>query len=329
METGLDLSRWRETPRGVGYRRWVIVSTGLRQLLGTRLFRVLLTVAWTAGVLIAAFGFLFTQSVTSGGWLETTAAQFGPRAQALATALGGMVTLFPDICITGLFTLVFWLHSQVGLTLCLVALSVMVPQLITRDRASNALTIYLSRPLTSVDYLLGKLGTIIGVMLLLWTGPLVLGWLISMLLAPDRDFIAYSLSPLLRALLFNAISLVALAPLALGVSALNRSARGTAALWVGLWLVAGSVAQLPDAPTWLRRASFSHDLSEVRQAVFRLDTAFAEASAKLPLLNQHFADKLKQSGEKAQATDFDGALIGLGVLAVVSSIVFLRKLRPE
>ena len=329
METNLDLSRWREAPKGVDYRRWTIVSTGLRQMLANRLFRSLLSIAWTAGVLIAAFGFAFTQSVASGGWLESAAANFGPRAEAVVSALGALVTLYPDICIGGLFTEVFWLHSFIGLTLSLVALTVMVPNLVARDRATNALTIYLARPLTSADYLLGKLGIIIGVLLLLWTGPLVLGWLLSMLLAPNREFIAYSFSPLLRALLFNAIALVVLATLSLGVSALNRSSRNTIILWIGLWLIVGSVAKVPDSPAWLRCASFSHDLSEVRQSVFRLDTALTDAGAKLPFLSQRFSDNLKQSGQKAQATDFGGALAGLGVLAVLSSAVFLRKLRPE
>ena len=329
METNLDLSRWREAPKGVDYRRWTIVSTGLRQMLANRLFRSLLSIAWTAGVLIAIFGFAFTQSVASGGWLESTAANFGPRAEAVVSALGALVTLYPDICIGGLFTEVFWLHSFIGLTLSLVALTIMVPHLVARDRASNALTIYLSRPLTSGDYLLGKLGIIIGVLLLLWTGPLVLGWLLSMLLAPNREFIAYSFSPLLRALGFNAIALVVLATISLGVSALNRSSRNTIILWIGLWLIAGSVAKVPDSPAWLRCASFSHDLSEVRQTVFRLDTALTDASAKLPFLNQRFADNLKKSGEMAQATDVGGAFAGLGVLTVLSSVVFLRKLRPE
>jgi len=329
METNLDLSRWRETPKGVDYRRWTIVSTGLRQILANRLFRGLLFFAWTAGVLIAVFGFAFTQSVASGGWLESAAANFGPRAVAVVSALGALVTLYPDICIGGLFTEVFWLHSFVGLTLCLVALTIMVPHLVARDRASNALTIYLSRPLTSADYLLGKLGIIVGVLLLLWTGPLVLGWLLSMLLAPDREFIFYSFLPLLRALLFNGIALVVLATIALGVSALNRSSRITIIMWIGLSFIAWFVAVVPETPVWLQRASFSRDLIEVRQTVFRRDTALAEAGEKLPFLSQRFADNLKQSGQKARANDFDGALAGLGVLTVLSSAVFLRKLRPE
>ena len=45
METNLDLSRWREAPKGVDYRRWTIVSTGLRQMLANSLFRWLLYIA--------------------------------------------------------------------------------------------------------------------------------------------------------------------------------------------------------------------------------------------------------------------------------------------
>ena len=153
------------------------------------------------------------------GWLEAFAAKFGPRAEAVVTAISGLVTLYPDICVRGVFTLLFWAHSFLGLWLSLLALTTLVPSLITRDRVSHALVVYLARPLTSVDYLLGKLGTIVGVLLLVWTGPLLLGWLLSMLFATDRDFVIYSFGPLVRALTFNGIALVALAAIALGVSA--------------------------------------------------------------------------------------------------------------
>ncbi len=328
MEASLDLTRWRETPKGLGYRRRTIIFTGLRQLLRVRFFPALLIGAWAAGLLIAAAGFLFTQAVASGGWLESYSANFGPRAEAVVTAFGGFVTLYPDICIGGLFTLIFWLHSFVGLGVSLIALTIMVPQLIARDRASNALTIYLSRPLTSTDYLLGKLGMIAGVLMMTWTGPLVFGWLVSMLLAPDRDFIVYAFAPFLRALLFNGIALVAIAAIALGVSALARSARVTVAISVALWLVAGSVAKIPEAPLSLTRVSFSHDLGEVRKTVFRLDEALS-AAKDLPVLSQQFTKNMEKSEKSAEATDANGALAGLAVLTVLSSAVFLRKLRPE
>lgn len=329
MEASLDLSRWREAPRGVGYRRWTIVTTGLRHLLRLKFFLVLTIAAWVAGLVIAAFGFLFTQSVATDGWLQNLAENFGPRGEAIVAALGGLVTLYPDICIHGVFTLAFWIHSYLGLSLTLVALTTVVPQLIARDRASNALTIYLSRPLTSTDYLIGKLGIIVGVIVLLWTGPLVFGWLVSMMLAPDRDFIIYSLAAFRHALTFNAIALVSLAAVALGVSALTRVGRIASILWVSLWLVAGTMAKLPSSPPWLKHASFSYDLSQVRQQVFRLDEALNAASTQLPLLDQNLVRNLASSGKSAMAVDFNGALIGLAVLTIAGCAVFLRRLRTE
>ena len=329
MDSSLDLSRWREVPHGVAYRRWSIVTAGLRQLIQTRYFKFLLSVAWSAGLMIAVAGFAFSQSLASGGWLQNLAVKFGPRAEALFAVLTGLVAMFPDIVVRGVFTAVFWAHSFLGLWLSLLALTVLVPQLITRDRASNALIVYLSRPLTSVDYLLGKLGTIVGVIVLVWTGPLVVGWLLSMLFATDRDFVVYSFSPLVRALTFNGIALVALASIALGVSALGRKPQVTTAAWMCLWLVFGVVASPPKAPEWIKRMSFTSDLSEVRQEVFRLDTALSDAALQLPLLDQRFVSNLTDLGKKAEATDFRGALAGLGLFVLGTSFVFFRKLRPE
>ena len=329
MEAELTLSRWNGKPGGIGYRRWVILSAGLRDLLGTRFFRVILILAWVAGIVTAAVGFLFTQTVSDGGWLESAAAHLGPRIHAIATALDAFVLLYPDVCIRGLFTLIFWLHSFVGVGLSMIALTVMVPRLVTRDRAGRALTVYLSRPLTATDYLLGKLGTIAGVLALLWTGPLLFGWLLSVLFAPDRSFFLYSLVPLLRALSFNAIGLVALATIALGVSAVSRSSRTTVILWLGLWVVAGGIAKPPGTPDWIRRASFSQDLSQVREAVFKVDEALKEAGTELPFLDRSVAMDFVQVGKKAEATDVPGALAGLGAFVALASIVFFRGLRSE
>ena len=329
MEASLDLSRWRELPRGVGYRRWTIISAGLGQLFRMRFFRILLAVAWASGLALGLLGFLYAQAVASGGWLETAAYYAGPRAQAMVAALAGFITLYPDICIGGWFTLLFWLHSFVGLWLSLLALTVMVPRLITRDRATNALIVYLARPLTTADYLLGKLGMIVGMLVAVWTGPLLFGWLLSVVFAPDRDFVVYSFTPLLRTLSFQGIAVVALAAIALGVSAIGKTARSTIPLWIGLWLIMAVVAQPPNAPRWLKRASFTQNLSEVRQGILRLDEALVTAGESLPLTDQRFAQNLTKAGRKAETADFGGAIVGLGVFVVLSSFVFARRLKPE
>jgi hypothetical protein len=329
METTLDLRRWREKPASVAYRRWVIVSTGLRQLLSTRFFKVLLFLAWTAGVAMAAAGFVFTQSLASGGWLESWAASLGPKPQAIVSAFCAVVLLYPDICIGGLFTSVFWAHSFLALGLSLVALSVVVPRLIARDRASNALTIYLSRPLTTLDYLLGKLGLIVGVLLLLWTGPLLFGWVLSMAFAPSSDFFVYSFSPLCRALLFNLVSLVTLAAVALAVSSLGKTARTVVPIWITVWIIAGAIASIPTTPGILRTMSFSEDLRQARRQIFRIDEALIEAGKSLPLVDRNMAQNMIRAGEHEQTNTATGAFTGLAAIVIVSSVVFSRKLRPE
>jgi len=329
MAAPLDLSRWQEKPNGLAYRRWVIVATGLRQLLRMPFFKFLLFGAWTAGLAVAAAGFLFTQSVSSGGWIESWTAHLGPRVQAIGSAFCAMILLYPDICITGVYSVILWAHSQVGLLLSLVALTIVVPRLVARDRASNALTIYLSRPLTSTDYLLGKLGIIVGILALVWTGPLLFGWLLSVLFAPGSDFLIYSLAPLTRALLFNALGLVVLAAIALGVSSLGRSSRNTILLWIGLWIVADWIAQFPGTPDALRYLSFRFDLEQARQAIFRLSEILTGAANSLPLLDRNLAQNLTKAGRFVQATHLTGALTGLAALVALSCTVFLRRLRPE
>lgn len=329
MDSTLDLRRWQEKPEGIAYRRWVIVSTGLRQLMGLRVFQILLFLAWTASVAIAAAGFVFTQSLASGGWLESFATSLGPRPQAIVSAFCSMVLLYPEICIHGLFSGIFWWHSFIGLGLSLIALSVVIPRLIARDRASNALIIYLSRPLTSFDYLLGKLGIIVSILLLLWTGPMLFGWLLGMAFAPNGDFFVYSLAALLRAGVFNFIAIVVLASVALGVSSLGKTTRSVMAIWIGVWLLGGTIATIPTTPNIVRALSFSHDLSEIRSDLFKLDEILIKAADVLPLTDRSIVNNMRSMGQRESHHNATNAYLGLAAIVIVSSLVFSRRLRPE
>jgi ABC-type transport system involved in multi-copper enzyme maturation permease subunit len=329
MDENLDLSRWRERPRGVGYRRWVILSTGLRKLSRLWFFRVLFLMSWVVATFLALTGFLASQSVVEGGELDSLLSNFGPRGAAVASAIRAVVLLYPDVVMNTLFTTIFWLETNCALFISLLALTAMIPSLVTRDRASNALTVYLSRPLTSADYLLGKLGTIAGVLILLWTGPLLFTWLLSVLFASDHDFLVYSLSPLLRALLFNGIALVALSAIAMGVSALTRTARTTIVVWLGLWLVAGFVADIPHMPRWMQHVSFNYDLSQLRSQILGIGSALTEAGQKLPLINHRLSENLTEAGRRTTVTDAAGSLAGLIMLGALGALSLFRRFKPE
>lgn len=329
LDAKLDFNRWDGPRRGVNSRRWVIMSTGLRQLMGLKFFRVLLFLAWTAGVAVALAGFGFTQALSETGWLASLAEKAGPRPQAVMSAVSALLLIYPDILIVGMFKCIFWAHSQAGLLLSLVALTILVPGLITRDRASQALTIYLSRPLTSADYLIGKFGIIVGVLLLLWTGPLVAGWLLTILFAPDMVFARYSLSALSDALLFNAIGLVVISAVAFAVSSLGKTAASARLWWIGLWIVLGGLAKHPFMPTWVKHASFSYDLSMVRDEVFRLSSVLQDAAGVVPMLSPELANEMVRASTTVGTDQITAVVIGLCTLVGLSMLFFLRRVKPE
>lgn len=329
MAASLDFTRWSGQPRGVAYRRWVITSTGLRQIFRLKFFRILVFLAWAAGFGFALFGFLFSQSIAPGGWLEQLGANFGPRGEAVVAAFCGYVLLYPDVVIHGLYTAVFWFQGDIALLLSLVALTVVVPKLITRDRAGQALTMYLSRPLTSFDYLIGKAGIIVGILLAVWTGPLMFGWLLSMLFAPDTTFVVYSLLPLGRALLFNLIGLVVLATVAMGVSAATKTTAYTILLWLGAWIFIGILGDIPFVPEWIRSASFVHDLEVLQLAIFRPDEVVNRVVDMIPLLPPEAVEGMRQADIFLQPASLGTTITGLGAILIVSSLVFFRRLRPQ
>ncbi len=325
----LDFNRWSGPRRGVAARRWAITATGLRLLWRTRFFKALIFLGWVAGLLVAVAGFVFAQTLSEGGWLSQLAASGGPRVEAVMRGFSALLLLYPDLLVTGMFKLVFWVHSQIGLLLSLVAMTLLVPQLITRDRATQALTIYLARPLTSRDYLIGKLGIIAGVLLLLWTGPLLFGWALGMLLLPDWVFFQYSLPAMGAALTFNAVALVVVGAVAFGVSALGRTAASARLGWIGLWILLGIIARHPVLPDWVRHASFSYNLTLVRDETFAMGAALADAAGVMPLLSTEVARELQTAAQRFANGELTGAAIGLGVLVIGALALLLGKVKPE
>jgi ABC-type transport system involved in multi-copper enzyme maturation permease subunit len=106
--------------------------------------------------------------------------------------------------------------------------------LIANDRRANALQIYLSKPLTRVDYVVGKLATLLIFLIAVTWVPGILLLLMQMMFAGNLTFLQANLFlfPAITAYAAVAVTMAAFSMLAL--SSLSKSRRFVAVMYAGL-----------------------------------------------------------------------------------------------
>lgn len=116
--------------------------------------------------------------------------------------------------------------------------------LIARDRATGALPLYLSRPLTLTDYLLGKIGVIGWFMAMFTLVPNLLIWLVGVLADPTDGAWRTAL-PLLWPIVMQNLAVVLTYSLTiLAVSALCRRPMFAALIWFALVMLLPSFTSM-------------------------------------------------------------------------------------
>ena len=182
---------------------WVITRAGIIERLRERKFLGLLLVAWLP--------FL----------VRTVQLYIAANYQQTAQFLGPTPALFREFLQQqGIF--VFFITMYVG------------AGLIANDRRANALQIYLSKPLTRVDYVVGKLATLLIFLIAVTWLPGILLLLMQMLFAGNLTFLQANLFlfPAITAYAAVAVTMAAFSMLAL--SSLSKSRRFVAVMYAGL-----------------------------------------------------------------------------------------------
>jgi ABC-2 type transport system permease protein len=240
----------RESLRTV--RFWPITREALRLILSKRSFLALLVLAW-----LPFLGFLIYV------WALT---QFGPAAEGMTSALpkGGAV-----------FANFFKWQMRLGLILTTFGGA----GLVANDLRTGAILVYLSRPLTRRDYVIGKLVVLLAINLFVTLVPGLLLYGVAIALAPAQ-FLTWDLAWLGPAVALHAIVLsLALSLPSLAVSSLSRSARvaGLAffGLVMGLDMVAGIVGAIARWPATI--------LLSIQACVNALGDALLGAPAEVAL----------------------------------------------
>jgi ABC-2 type transport system permease protein len=213
--------RWEARGPLRSLRFWPITREALNLVLAKRAFIGLLILVWIPFVVRLIQVYIVTRFPEAGRVLPVDGRLFGE-----------------------------FLNQQTGLTLLLSIFG--GAGLVANDLRTGAILVYLSRPLTRRDYVLGKLAVLMALNYSATLVPGVLLYLVSLGLAPEL-FLKWELAwigPMIvvhATILSLEVSLVALA-----ISALSRSARvaglAFAGLIVGLEIVRGVLLGILDRP---------------------------------------------------------------------------------
>jgi ABC-2 type transport system permease protein len=214
--------RWQARGALRRVRFWPITREALRLILSRRVFLGLLAVSWIPFVVRVIQVYIVTRFPEAARLVPAGAELFG---QFLNGQLG--------------FAMLLSIFGGAGL--------------VANDLRTGAILVYLSRPLTRRDYVLGKLGVLLVLNLAVTLVPGLMLYFSALSLMPDT-FLKLDKAWIAPAIAGQSLLIsLAVSLLALAISALSRSARvaGVAmfALWLGLEIarvVASNVFSRPE-----------------------------------------------------------------------------------
>ena len=244
----------------LGYREWqgelqssssrwlVVAEIGIRRAWQSAWLRRMMFFAWIPGVVMGFMIFIYEQSAKQGGEAQDL---MSAGAMALATQERPEVILQrirQERSSTGTrptagaerhifwssLLLILFRRSQPFLLIPIVA--VIAPPMISQDFRSRAFLLYFSRPLTRVQYMLGKAATVSLYLLCVTMFPALLLYFVGILLSPDISVLYYTWDLPLRVILASLMIVIPCTALALMLSSLTTESRYASFAWFAIWI---------------------------------------------------------------------------------------------
>ena len=233
--------RYGGTKRRPGSAWSVIALAGIHAMLARRRFLALLLFAWIP-FLVRAVQIYIAANV--------------PQASTFLELSAGTYREFLDQ--QGLF--VFFVTIWVG------------AGLIANDRRAHVLQVYLSKPLTRAEYVVGKLAVLMAFLLLVTWAPAMLLLVVQVLFQGSFEFVRTNLFLVPAITLFAFVQVLLAAFTMLALSSLSTSARYVAVLYAGAVLFTEAVygvLHVIFGGTRLAWISFQANVAQVGDVVFR------------------------------------------------------------
>jgi hypothetical protein len=243
---------WTGTRRGPGHAIGVIAATGIRLAWTSRWLRRALLFAWSPALFFAASFFAFEQAVDEGRLMSM---REGARLGRNLDGVGMLGTVLADTLgrqgggdapkteaeeiaqtrrlVWSRLLLAFVRAPQAVLLAVVVGL--VAPTLISRDLRAKAWLVYFTRPVSRLEYILGKglvLALIIAGITML---PGVALWLAGVLVSPSVWVAVATWDLPLKVMASSIVLLVPTALLALAYSSLTAESRIASFAWFATW----------------------------------------------------------------------------------------------
>ncbi len=323
--------RWTGRPTGIWQRRWVITSVGLKLCLESKLLRGVIGIVWSSTLFFMGVLF-FTGQLTSpdSTLISFVGERLGDSFLQLANGLASWVLLYPELCVDGVFRVIYYVACQIYLLGSFMAIALFVAKLIAHDLASQAIVIYNSKALSRFDYFIGKFGIVFLLLGAIWLVPILSLWTFGNMMSPDWTFFVYSFKALLKALSVAAVSMVSLSLAAMAVSALARRTSVAVSLWVLIWILSGLVGMTAkvvySAGGYI---SLMACLKDFIWASFRLDLVWENATNMLPFFNLILKDVPRDFPEELSLGPA-GVVVPLACLVLYGAVsCLILKLRTK
>ena len=258
------------TPAG---RAWVVIAgAGIRSMLSARPFLLVLLFAWLQ-FFVRAVMFYLAANV--------------PEADVIAPSPATFRDFFDQ---QGFFVFVVAVYVGAGL--------------IANDRRAHALQSYLSKPLTRLEYVAGKLAVVMAFVALVTWAPAVLLLVLQTMFTGSLSFVREHAFLIPAITLFGFLQVLLASITMLALSSLSTSARYVGMLYAGAVIFSEAVFQTlrgVTGGTGLSWVSFSASLAQVGDVIFRIEPRYD--------------------------TPWQGSLVAVVVVIALSAWVLARRVR--
>jgi hypothetical protein len=316
---------------GVWRRRAAIAKNGLTACLQVRWMMIPVVLCWSLGLVAAVILFLVGQLLVPDSAMSQWVSTFvSPTLQQFASLLITWLKNHPDISVKTTQSVLFYSLGLWLMRISIFALGLIIPLLITRDLACNAIVIYSSKAVTRGDYLLGKFATAFGFLALTWLGPVCAAWFLGNLLAPDWSFFWHARFALGNILIYGLSSMTVLSVLALGVSAFSPNEKSTTAFWYIWWILGGVIAPIAQhTRPWLSHLAFAFNLNQIALYTFRVGENITRAKDNIPVLGTMLGRIRPETMAALDTPHLGGTIAALLIMLILAAWIVHDRVKPE